>query len=170
MKKTSAPAAPPKARVGELQRRALDAHKRAEAAKKDARDAKQRAREARRLFKAAKKVAKKARQELDGLSKKLKKLLAAAGKTRSPTPAATAPSKTKPARKPKLAIAAKPAAKPTPKRSLAVKRKAPVVAKATPTKPKRQAPAKPVATNSADVAAPIVETPTPSASNHEEST
>lgn len=61
--------------VGELQRRTLNARKRAELAKKEARDAKARAREARRLFKEAKKVAKKARAELEGLSKKLKKLL-----------------------------------------------------------------------------------------------
>ena len=61
--------------VTALQRRTQDARKRAESAKKDARDAKARAREARRLFKEAKKVAKKARAELEGLSKKLKKLL-----------------------------------------------------------------------------------------------
>lgn len=61
--------------VGELQRRTLNARKRAKQAKQEARDAKVRAREARRLFKQAKKVAKKARAELEGLSKKLKKLL-----------------------------------------------------------------------------------------------
>ncbi|WP_116810018.1 hypothetical protein [Steroidobacter cummioxidans] len=66
-----------KKNVGELQRRALDARKRAESAKKEARDAKLRAREARRIFKEAKKVAKKARAELEGLSRKLKKLLGA---------------------------------------------------------------------------------------------
>lgn len=61
--------------VSALQRRTLDARKRAESAKQEARDAKARAREARRLFKEAKKVAKKARAELAGLSKQLKKLL-----------------------------------------------------------------------------------------------
>ncbi|WP_129779412.1 hypothetical protein [Peristeroidobacter soli] len=79
MKKKSAPAQAEKKgkkkNVGELQRRALDARKRAESARKEARDAKDRAREARKLFKEAKKVAKKARAELEGLSKKLKKLL-----------------------------------------------------------------------------------------------
>lgn len=77
MKTKSAPARPEKKkkRVGELQRRTLDARKRAELARKEAREAKQRAREARRLFKAAKKVAKKARTELALLSKKLKKVL-----------------------------------------------------------------------------------------------
>lgn len=75
MKMKSAPAADPKARVGELQRRTQDARKRAEVAKQEARDAKQRAREARRLFKEAKKVAKKARSDLAALSKKLKKLI-----------------------------------------------------------------------------------------------
>ncbi|MFC4307983.1 alanine-zipper protein [Steroidobacter flavus] len=78
MKKKSAPARAGKGKkknVGELQRQALDARKRAESAKQEARDAKTRAREARKLFKEAKKVAKKARAELEGLSKKLKKLL-----------------------------------------------------------------------------------------------
>jgi hypothetical protein len=75
MKMKSAPAADPKARVGELQRRTQDARKRAEVAKQEARDAKQRAREARRLFKEAKKVAKQARSDLAALSKKLKKLI-----------------------------------------------------------------------------------------------
>jgi hypothetical protein len=78
MKKKSVPARAGKAKkknVGELQRRALDARKRAESAKQEARDAKARAREARQIFKEAKKVAKKARAELAGLSKKLKKLL-----------------------------------------------------------------------------------------------
>jgi histone H1/5 len=75
MKKTTASAAAPKVHVTELQRRTLDARKRAEAAKKQARDAKQRAREARRLFKEAKRVARKAREELATFSKKLKKLM-----------------------------------------------------------------------------------------------
>jgi translation initiation factor 2 beta subunit (eIF-2beta)/eIF-5 len=61
--------------VSALQRRTLDARKRAESARQEARDAKARAREAHRLFKEAKKVAKKARAELEGLSKKLKKML-----------------------------------------------------------------------------------------------
>lgn len=74
MKKTTASAAP-KVHVTELQRRTLDARKRAEAAKKQARDAKQRAREARRLFKEAKRVARKAREELAAFSKRLKKLM-----------------------------------------------------------------------------------------------
>lgn len=74
MKRTTASAAP-KVHVTELQRRTLDARKRAEAAKKQARDAKQRAREARRLFKEAKRVARKAREELAAFSKKLKKLM-----------------------------------------------------------------------------------------------
>lgn len=75
MRKKSAPARGEKKRVGELQRRALDARKHAESAKKEARDAKARAREARSLFKEAKKVAKKARSELAALSRKLKKVL-----------------------------------------------------------------------------------------------
>jgi hypothetical protein len=81
MTKKSAPARPGKKKsVGELQRRTLDARKRAELAKKEAREAKQRARDARQLFKAAKKVAKKARADLAGLSKKLKKLLTFGGR------------------------------------------------------------------------------------------
>ncbi|MDY6946418.1 MAG: hypothetical protein SXG53_11915 [Pseudomonadota bacterium] len=81
MTKKSAPARPEKKKVvGELQRRTLDARKRAELAKKEAREAKQRARDARQLFKEAKKVAKKARADLAVLSKKLKKLLDIGGR------------------------------------------------------------------------------------------
>lgn len=97
MRKNSAPAADPKARVGELQRRTQDARKRAQAAKKEARDAKQRAREARRLFKEAKKVAKKARTELAALSKKLKKLIDSAPGAHIKDHEAGTPEKKKPA-------------------------------------------------------------------------
>jgi len=86
---SSPPASAPKARVGELKRRAQDARKRAAATKKEAREAKDRAREARRLFKEAKRVAKKARAELAIFSKKLKKLLTTKAPRRSTKAAET---------------------------------------------------------------------------------
>jgi methyl-accepting chemotaxis protein len=61
--------------VLELRAKAEEARRRREETSKRAKEAKQRAKEARRLFKDARRIAKRAKDELDVVSKKLKKLL-----------------------------------------------------------------------------------------------